>query len=265
MVDILTAIFVFLLGLSIGSFANVCIYRIPRKMSLVRPRSSCPKCNTPIKPWHNIPVLSFIFLGGKCKYCGEKISRRYPIIELISGILYLWAFYHLFYRGHNLYLFIAALYLSAAFLIIFFIDLDHRIIPDSISLSGIVIGFAMSFLPGMPLSWLQALIGILVGGGVFLTVAEIGDRIFKKESMGGGDIKLAAMMGAFVGWKGILLVMGIGSFLGAVVGGLALAMAKDKESARTVPFGPFLVVAALIVFYWGNDLINAYLKLTGLQ
>jgi leader peptidase (prepilin peptidase)/N-methyltransferase len=265
MIDIITAIFVFILGLSIGSFANVCIYRIPLKKSLVRPRSSCPKCNTPIKPWHNIPILSFIILGGKCKYCGEKISRRYPIIELTNGILYLWAFYRLFYLEHNLYIFIAALYLSTAFLIIFFIDLDYKIIPDSISVSGIAIGFAFSFLPGMTLNWLQALIGIVVGGGLFYAVAEIGDRIFKKESMGGGDIKLAAMMGAFVGWKGILLIMGIGSFLGAVIGGLALAMAKDKESARTVPFGPFLVTAAIIVFYWGNDLIRAYLKFTGMQ
>jgi len=259
------AVFVFLLGLCIGSFANVCIYRLPKKLSIVKPGSKCPNCDTPIKPWHNIPIFSFIFLGGKCKYCGAGISWRYPLIEFICGILFVYAFYELFYSQNNLYLFLVGLYLSAAFLIIFLIDFYHKIIPDSISVSGIIIGFAASFLPNMSLDWLGSLIGILVGGGLFLAIAEIGDRVFKKESMGGGDIKLAAMIGAFLGWKGILMVLGIGSFLGALIGGLALILAKNRESARTIPFGPFLVTAALIVFYWGNDLLHAYLKLVGLK
>lgn len=259
--EYLTAAFVFVIGLSVGSFANVCIYRIPRKLSIIRPGSRCPKCNTPLKPWQNIPLLSFVILGGKCGHCGAKISRRYPAIELINGLLYLWAFYRFLYLEHNVYQFAVAVYLSTAFLIIFFIDLDHKIIPDSISLSGILIGFAVSFIPETSVNWLHSLIGILVGGGLFLAVAEIGDRIFKKESMGGGDIKLAAMMGAFVGWKGIVLTLGIGSFLGAIIGGTALILASDKETVRTVPFGPFLVTAALIAFYWGQNLIDAYLNL----
>jgi len=258
------AVFVFLAGLCIGSFANVCIYRLPKKLSIVKPGSKCPSCDTPIKPWHNIPIFSFIFLSGKCAYCGAGISRRYPLIELICGILFIYAFYDLFYLQKNIYLFLVGLYLSAAFLIIFVIDLDHKIIPDPISVSGIIVGFAAGFLPNMPLNWLGSLIGILVGGGLFLAIAEIGDRVFKKESMGGGDIKLAAMIGAFLGWKGILMVLGIGSFLGALIGGLALILAKNRESARTIPFGPFLVTAAMIVFYWGNDLLNAYLKFMGL-
>jgi leader peptidase (prepilin peptidase)/N-methyltransferase len=229
-------------------------------MSLWRPSSRCPKCQEPIKPWQNTPVISYIFLRGKCAKCGEKISIRYPIVELICGLLFLGAFYNFYFLQGNIYQFIVACYLSAAFLIIFMIDLDHRIIPDSISLSGIIIGFAVSFLPHTHLSWLQSLIGILVGGGVFLAVAEIGDRIFKKESMGGGDIKLAAMMGAFVGWKGILLTLALGSFFGAVIGGGALLFAKDKEAARTVPFGPFLVVGGLISYYWAEDIIRAYLN-----
>jgi len=260
MIEYFIAAFVFIMGLSVGSFANVCIYRIPNEMSIVKPSSRCPKCKTPIKPWHNIPILSDVFLGGKCAQCGERISIRYPIIELICGVLFLGAFYKLFYLEGNLYQFLIACYLSAAFLIIFMIDLDHKIIPDSISLSGIVIGFAVSFIPQTSLTWLQSLIGLLVGGGLFLAIAEIGDRVFKKESMGGGDIKLAAMMGAFIGWKGIFLTLGIGSFLGAIIGGAALMLAKDKESARTVPFGPFLVTGALIAFYWGDDLIQAYLN-----
>lgn len=260
MIEYYFAAFVFVIGLCIGSFANVCIYRIPNDKSIVRPGSRCPKCETPIKPWQNIPVLSYLILGGKCAKCREKISIRYPIIELICGLLFLGAFYKLFYLEGNLYQFLVACYLSAAFLIIFMIDFDHKIIPDSISLSGIVIGFAVSFIPQTSLTWLQSLIGLLVGGGLLLAIAEIGDRVFKKESMGGGDIKLAAMMGAFIGWKGVFLTLGIGSFLGAVIGGTALIMAKDKESARTVPFGPFLVTGALIAFYWGDRLIQAYLN-----
>jgi len=264
MIYLFAAIFVFVMGLCIGSFANVCIYRLPLKKSIVSPGSSCPKCHTPIKPWHNIPILSFILLGGKCKYCGAKISWRYPTVELINGLLYLWAYYRLFYLDNNYAAYFAALYLSTVFLIIFLIDYDHRIIPDSLSVSGIVIGFAISFLPGNAVNWLGSLIGILVGGGLFLGVAELGDRIFKKESMGGGDIKLAAMIGAFIGWKGILLTLGIGSLLGVLIGGTALIFAKDKTAARTIPFGPYLVTAALITFYWGEKLIRAYLDLVRL-
>lgn len=264
MIGCLAAAFVFFVGLCVGSFANVCIYRIPRHKSIIRPRSSCPVCNEPIKPWHNIPLLSFLILRGKCANCGGRISWRYPVIELLGGLLFLLAFYKLYNEGQNPYLFLAGLYLSTVFLIIFFIDLEHKIIPDSLSLSGIAIGIAVSFIPNMPVNWLQSLIGILVGGGSFLLIAEIGDRVFKKESMGGGDIKLAAMMGAFVGWKGVLLIMALGSFLGALIGGLMLILAKDKESARTIPFGPYLVTAGLAVFYWGNDMINAYLRFVGL-
>lgn len=262
--NLFIGIFVFLIGLSVGSFINVCIYRIPLKMSLVKPASQCQTCHKPIKPKHNIPLLSFILLRGKCAYCGARISWRYPAIEFISGILFLMAYFDLFVAGNNLYIFIIGLYLSSVFLIIFFIDLDHKIIPDSLSVSGMIIGLAVSFLPGTPLHWLDSIIGFSIGGLLFLAVAEIGDRVFKKESMGGGDIKLAAMLGAFLGWKGILLVLGIGSFLGALIGGLLLVIAKDKESARTIPFGPFLVTAALIVFYRGNELIEAYLRLVGL-
>jgi leader peptidase (prepilin peptidase)/N-methyltransferase len=252
-------IFIFLIGLCVGSFINVCIYRIPRKMSIIIPRSHCPSCRTPIKPWHNIPLLSFLLLGGKCAYCGARIGWRYPLIEMLTGLLFLLAYFDIFLAQANLFRFIVSLYLSAVFLIMFFIDLKHMIIPDSLTISGMIIGFGASFLPGIELGWLNSLIGLLAGGLLFLAVAEIGDRVFKKESMGGGDIKLAAMLGAFLGWKGILLVLGIGSFLGALIGGVFLATAKNRENARMIPFGPFLVTAALIVFYRGNELIRLYL------
>ena len=225
--------------------------------------SRCPACGKPIKPWHNIPLLSFILLRGRCAYCGARISRRYPLIELLCGLLFLFAYYRAYLLQDNLGLLLTGLYLSAVFLAIFFIDLDSQIIPDSLSLPGIVLGVVATFLPGAKLTWLDSLIGLAAGGLLFLLVAVMGDKIFKKESMGGGDIKLAAMIGAFVGWQGIILVLIMASFLGAFIGGGALLFAEDKEAARTIPFGPFLVSSALITFYWGADIISAYLRFIG--
>jgi len=263
MFDIMFGVYIFLTGLAIGSFANVCIYRIPEDKSIVSPGSKCPSCDTAIKARHNIPILSFLFLGGKCAYCQTRISWRYPMIELLCGLLYMLAFYEFWLKGHDYQNMLVAIYLSTVFLIIFFIDLDHKIIPDSLSLSGIPIGVAVSFIPAVEMGWLDSIIGLFAGGLLFLAVAEIGDRVFKKESMGGGDIKLAAMLGAFLGWKGILLVLVFASFLGAVIGGAFLIAAKDKEKARTIPFGPFLVAAALIVFYRGPEILSAYLEFVG--
>lgn len=261
--DFFTPVFVFVVGLMVGSFANVCIFRIPRKMSIVKPRSLCPSCQTPIQPSDNIPIISFIILGGKCRHCGSRISWRYPVVELVNGLLYVLAFYDILCGRGNWYLFLVSLYLSTVFLIIFFIDLDFKIIPDSLTIPGIIIGLAVSFLPGMQFRWLDSLVGLLAGGLLFLLIAEAGDRIFKKESMGGGDIKLAAMMGAFLGWKYILLILVIASFLGAVIGIVLMLLAKDKLSARTIPFGPYLVIAGLIAFYRGEQLISWYLRFIG--
>jgi leader peptidase (prepilin peptidase) / N-methyltransferase len=262
--QIIPAAFVFVVGLIIGSFANVVIYRIPRKLSIIKPGSHCPSCNTPIRPYDNIPLISFLILKGKCRKCGKRISWRYPMVELANGLLYLLAYYKSLYGEPNISLFLVSIYLSTVFLIIFLIDYDFKIIPDSLSLSGIIIGFGVSFLPGLSIRPLVSGIGIIVGWVLFLVIAELGDRLFKKESMGGGDVKLAAMLGAFVGWQGIFLVLCLASLLGTVIGLTALALAKDKESARTIPFGPFLVTAGLITFYWGHQLIAAYIKMVGL-
>ncbi|OQX92361.1 MAG: hypothetical protein B6D58_03380 [candidate division Zixibacteria bacterium 4484_95] len=260
MLEIISFVFVFLVGLIVGSFVNVCIYRIPRKISIIKPRSRCPACQSPIKALDNIPLISFVILGGKCRNCGAKISWRYPLVELANGFLYVLAFNLILHGRDNWGIFVVALYLSTVFLIIFFIDLDFRIIPDSLTISGIIIGLAVSFLPCMHLRWLDSFVGFFIGGALFLTIAEVGDRIFKKESMGGGDIKLAAMMGAFLGWKNILLVLVIASFLGVVFGVVLILSAKDKISARTIPFGPYLVIAGLIAFYWGEQIIRYYLE-----
>lgn len=253
----------FIAGLIFGSFANVVIYRVPRNLSIIRPRSKCPSCDAPVKAYDNIPIVSFLILGGKCRNCGKPIGWRYPLTELTNGLLYVLAFYIYLYKAQNPGLFLVSIYLSTVFLIIFLIDYDFRIIPDSLSISGIIIGFGVSFIPGLTIGPLQSGIGILVGGLLFLAIAELGDRIFKKESMGGGDVKLAAMLGAFMGWKGIFLILCLASLLGTIIGLTILALAKDKQAAHTVPFGPFLVTAGLITFYWGHQLIAAYLKLVG--
>lgn len=253
----------FIAGLIFGSFANVVIYRVPRDLSIVKPRSKCPACGAPVKAYDNIPILSFIILGGKCRNCGKPISWRYPLTEFASGLLYVLAYYICLYKAQNLGLFLVSIYLSTVFLIIFLIDYDFRIIPDSLSISGIIIGFGVSFVPGLTIGPVQSGIGILTGGLLFLVIAELGDRLFKKESMGGGDVKLAAMLGAFMGWKGIFLILCLASLLGTVIGLTALALAKDKQAARTVPFGPFLVTAGLITFYWGHQLIAAYMRMIG--
>jgi leader peptidase (prepilin peptidase) / N-methyltransferase len=262
--EMIPVIFVFIVGLIIGSFANVVIYRVPRNLSIVKPGSRCPSCNTSIKPYDNIPLLSFLILGGKCRSCGKRIGWRYPLVELTNGLLYILAYFISMHNQPNISLMIVSIYLSTVFLIIFLIDYDFKIIPDSLSISGIIIGFGISFLPGIPIKPLLSGIGLVAGGLLFYGIAVLGDKLFKKESMGGGDIKLAAMLGAFVGWQGVLLVLCLASLLGTVIGLTALGLARDKEAARTIPFGPFLVTAGLITFYWGPKLMAAYFKMVGL-
>jgi leader peptidase (prepilin peptidase)/N-methyltransferase len=247
---------IFLFAIAFGSFINVLIYRLPRKISLVSPGSHCPKCNNPIKYYDNIPILSFILLRGKCRNCGARISFRYPLVELLSGVLVVLSFYHfgLTITG------VEAAFLSLIFIPVFFIDLDFRIIPDFFTLPGIVIGLAMSFLPGAFIGWKESVIGLIVGGGVFFLVGLVGEFAFKKEAMGFGDVKFAAMLGAFLGWKILLLVLITGSFLGSVVGVAIIILSKSKNKSSYVPFGPFLVAAAFMSIYFGNDIINAYLN-----
>lgn len=247
---------IFLFAIAFGSFINVLIYRLPRKISLVSPGSHCPKCNSSIKYHDNIPILSFILLRGKCRHCGAGISFRYPLIELLAGVLVVLSFYHfgMTIKGAE------AAFLSLIFIPVFFIDLDFRIIPDYFTLPGIVIGLAISFLPAAFIGWKESLIGLLVGGGVFFLVGLLGEFVFKKEAMGFGDVKFAAMLGAFLGWKILLLVLILGSFLGSVVGVAILILSKSKNKSSYVPFGPFLVAAAFISMYFGNAIINAYLN-----
>ncbi|MEX1325794.1 MAG: prepilin peptidase, partial [Desulfobacterales bacterium] len=213
MLTYLIEVSIFIFGLCIGSFLNVCIYRLPASKSIVHPRSMCSNCGTLIAAYDNIPVLSYLWLKGRCRHCQIKISLRYPIVELLGGLLALGTFlkFGLTLEALIYYLFCAAL------LIVTFIDIDHRIIPNVITLPGIPICFAASF--ALPtITYKEALLGILIGGGSLFLVAWIYSLITKKEGMGGGDIKLLAMMGAIVGWQGVLFTIFVASLVGTLAG-----------------------------------------------
>ena len=246
-------ILIFSLGLIVGSFSNVCIYRIPRNESVIYPTSHCPKCRTKIKPIDNIPLLSYILLKGRCRNCGSKISIQYPVVEFITGLIYLiiYLIYGLSIQS------LVYIILSSALIIIAFIDLQEQIIPDVISLPGIVVGLILSFIvPYM--SFINSALGALVGGGTILIIAWIGSIIFKKEAMGGGDVKLAAMIGAFLGWRYMVISLFLGFFLGALAG-IFLILSKIKRKEDMVPFGPFIALGSIITLLCGEKIIAWYI------
>lgn len=240
------SIFAFVLGAAIGSFLNVCIFRIPAETSIVKPASQCPKCHHPIRYRDNIPVISYLLLGGKCRDCGEKISWRYPLVELVTAILALLLFLKFDFSVSFLVYFV----FTAVLIIITFIDLDHQIIPDVLTLPGIPI-FCLSAIFILKLPWMEALIGLLIGGGVLFTIAFVYELITKREGMGGGDIKLLAMIGGFLGWKSLVFVLLFSSLTGAVIGITAMIINK-QDTKYAVPFGPFLSAAAVAYLFWGD-------------
>jgi leader peptidase (prepilin peptidase)/N-methyltransferase len=235
----------FLVGACLGSFFNVLIYRIPREESIVRPASRCPACGRPVRAWENVPIVSFFLLRGKCAGCGTEISWRYPAVEAASGVGFLliaWA------DGPGFVLLRDIVFFSLLVPIVF-IDIDHRIIPDELSLGGLAAGILLSFLPGG--NWKGALAGMVLGGGILFVTAAVYHRVTGIEGLGGGDIKLLAMIGAFLGWRGALFTIFFGSLLG-VAGGL-VAMRKGDEGLKTaIPYGPYLCAAALIARFLGD-------------
>lgn len=249
----INAVLIFILGLIVGSFSNVCIFRIPRNESIIYPASHCPKCRNNISPKDNIPLLSYILLKGRCRNCKNKISIQYPIVELLTGVIYL-IIYLIYSLSIQSLIYII---LSSALVIIAFIDLNEQIVPDVISLPGIVIGFIISFFVPYILFPNSAL-GIFVGGGIILIIGLAGSVIFKKEAMGGGDVKLAAMIGAFLGWRYVIISLFFGFFLGALAG-IILIISKIKSREDTVPFGPFIVLGSLITLFWGEQIISWYI------
>ena len=241
---------VFCFGLAVGSFANVCIHRLPRKESVVFPGSHCPACSAAVRPLDNIPVISYIALGGKCRDCATRISPIYPVIETVTAVLLLAGFF----KFGPSFDFLVYAVVAPALVIITAIDIEHQIIPDVITLPGIALGLAVGT---YTIGYADSLLGFFVGGGLFylLTVVSHG-------GMGGGDIKYISAAGAFLGWQKVLLVIFIGALLGSVVGVFQIAVQK-KSRKSLIPFGPFLAAGTLITLFYGNSLIRLYLEYLG--
>lgn len=267
---------VFIFGLLVGSFLNVCIVRLPHSRSVVVPPSHCPRCQGRIQWYDNIPLVSFLLLRAKCRNCGEPISWRYPLVELMNGLFYLWA-YHEFWLGGEMALVMA---LCSSLIVITFIDLDHQIIPDVITLPGMLIGLAaapffMTALADSPpfliarilpdgslylAALVNSFIGLLAGGLPLLTIGWLWEKFRGIEAMGGGDVKLMGLVGSFLGWKGALLTIMLGALAGSLVG-VTLILLKRHQADKVIPFGPFLAVGAVASLFHGQDLIAWYLGL----
>lgn len=266
------SVFMFILGAIVGSFLNVCIVRMPHEKSVVKPRSHCVHCKKQLLWYDNIPFVSYIFLKGRCRFCGGKISPRYFLVELVTAITFV-AFYQ--YYGLTALL-PAYLTMVCGFIVAIFVDFEHRIIPDEISVGGMIAGLLFSALvpelhnisagPNTLFIWthLKSLglsaLGVVVGGGSIYAMGMLGDFLFKKESMGGGDVKLMAMVGAFLGWKLAILTFFLAPFFGAVYGIVEKIRTKDTAIA----YGPFLVGGALISLFGGDAIIRWILSGYGL-
>lgn len=262
-------ILAFIFGSIVGSFLNVCIHRMPLGESIVWPHSHCPKCKKKIPAYDNIPFLSYIILKGRCRFCKEKISIRYPLVELLTAIMFVLVFsrYRLSYDFFVYIIFICALLIAT------FVDIQHRIIPDEISIGGIILGFILNSIKGFQLKpiaydlkpMLASLSGIIVGGGIIYLIGFLFDAVYFKilkrppiqgetSSMGGGDVKLLAMMGAFLGWQKAIIIFFLAPFFGAVIGIINLVIKKD----HTIPYGPFLSLAAILSLFWADKIISLF-------
>lgn len=243
-----------LFGAVIGSFLNVCIYRIPLDRSVVSPPSSCPGCGARIAPYDNVPVLAWIWLGGRCRSCRARISVRYPAVEAIAALIFL----GMAWRYGASWTLPPALFFASAMIVVTLIDWDHRIIPDVITLPGIALGILASFLT--PVTLVEAFAGAALGYALLWGLGRGYHKLTGVEGMGGGDVKLAAMLGAFLGWQGLLITIFLASLSGSIAG-LAL-VARGRGGRRTaLPFGTFLAPVAVLVYVWGADLLRWYLGL----
>ncbi|MGD2270073.1 MAG: prepilin peptidase [Desulfobacterales bacterium] len=253
MLSYLAEIFAFIFGICIGSFLNVCIYRLPAAKSIIHPRSMCFNCGNTIRFYDNIPILSYLWLSAKCRHCGAPISIRYLLVESMTGLFAVCVYLKFGFTLEAVIYFV----FIATLLVITFIDIDHRIIPDIISIPGIPIFFLAS-LSIQP--YLDSLLGILSGGGILYLVALAYSLLTKKEGMGGGDIKLLAMIGALIGWKGVLFTIFVSSAAGTL-SGLVIMILTRQGMKLAVPFGPFLAVGAIAYIFVGPQLMEFYLQL----
>ncbi len=263
----LTLIFVFIFGACIGSFLNVCIYRLPRDLSLIKPRSFCPHCSKKIKWYDNFPIASFICLKGKCRFCKHKISFRYIFVEVLTALLTLLIWCQGQRQQLELVEVLLRLLLTYALIVVSMVDLDLYIIPDEISYSYFFLGIALSLI--LPTHWgvenrfhslFNSLLGALVGGGGLWVIGWVAKFFMKKDAMGLGDVKLMMMVGAWLGWKATVASVMIASVIGSVVGLIFIGM-KRLQIESQIPFGPFLSMGAFTYMLWGEKLLKWYLKL----
>ncbi len=265
MTEIWIPVLIFLFGLAIGSFLNVCIYRIPREdLSIHSPRRSfCPECSEPISPYDNIPILSYLLLRGKCRHCKAIISVLYPFVELVTAGIFLF----LYYRFGLTLEFLLAIAFVSVLLPISVIDTQHYIIPNTLIATGLILGFgiicAIAYQRADVWYLLIRLIGAVAGGMALWLVAVIGSAVLRKTAMGGGDIKLMVLIGLFLGaWPELAMVIAFSAFSGAVVG-TTLIVSGIKNRQSPIPYGPFLAGAAVLVLLWGDNLWRLYLQSVG--
>jgi leader peptidase (prepilin peptidase)/N-methyltransferase len=255
--ETMTLVFVAVFGLVFGSFLNVIIFRLPRGMSLMKPPSSCPGCGARIKPYDNVPVLSYVILGGKCRSCGRKISPVYPAVEALTALGFVLVFFN---SGRTLGLeFIAGCVFTSALIALGFIDYYHQILPDAITLPGLVLALVYSFFRD-DLTFRDALIGAVAGAGFLLLVYGAYLLIRKKEGLGMGDVTMLLLVGAYLGLMRTLLTLILASFVGALVG-VFFIVRRGKDFQFALPFGTFLAPAAFVSMLWGEAIIRAYLSL----
>jgi leader peptidase (prepilin peptidase)/N-methyltransferase len=249
--NVLVAVFLAAIGLAIGSFLNVCIYRLPRHESLSFPASHCTSCQRPLDWFENIPVIGWLALRGRCRTCGAAISSMYPIVEAITAAV--------FVTGYAIYgltpLLAVRLLFACAMIVLFAIDLQHRILPNAITLPGVIAGLLFSLL--LPPGWLSSLVGVLVGGGILYVIGEAYYRWRGVEGLGMGDVKMLAMIGAFLGWQLTLLTLVMASLAGSIIGVLLIATRRGSMQ-YALPFGTFLAVGALIAAVVGDPIVSWY-------
>ena len=273
----LLLIFYTLLGLIIGSFLNVCIYRIPLRKSIIRPGSSCTQCGNPIKPWDNIPVISWLVLGGKCRFCKTQISIEYPFVELLTGLAF---FASAYAWGFNSPTFVNSLFVAVVIVLVF-TDYHHQILPNVLTIPGTIAGILLSpfqafpfylgvlevkaaeliGLDGFPLlwPWFGSVIGALFGGGFLFLVAFLYKKFRHRDGLGFGDVKMMLMVGAFLGYRLAFLTIFVGSMLGTIVAGSMQLMGKANMQTK-IAFGVFLGIAAAAALFWGLPFLNWYLN-----
>ncbi|MDI6782087.1 MAG: prepilin peptidase [bacterium] len=258
---ILTYLLIFIIGSMLGSFFNVCIYRLPRGEGLLFPGSHCPLCNMPIKPWENIPILSYILLRGRCSHCQGKISGRYILVEFICGLLYL-GLYLRFGLGIDFFCF---LFFISVLVIITFTDLEHFLILDRVTYPAMIIGLIACLIRK---DLINGILGLLVGAGIIYLIVIISAIILKminhpckdEGGMGLGDVKLAGVMGVFLGWKFVLVSMFLSCLFGSIVG-MILILSGLKKRTDYIPFGPYLAMGSLVTVLWGEKILGWYLRL----